>query len=344
MATELEYESEQDPELVTYIMVSGTSEKLMMAEKISKPNGMINFSAKFVFTSYAKKNPILILKINYSGEADWKINDNIHLSKKLVEEAKARALRAYFDIDTIAPLAWPQTGEIPLEVLDGIKSKIEQNCQKVISNHRSKTENELVGLLGDNFTIEYENKSTGTKWQVNMRGVSMSSASKEPITGADIAILLHYKGPSGIVGIKTIWLQAKRTNKSVKEISDLRELDENLEQQCWQMKQVTQYSYPIIFARDGVFLSKDLSNSSDGARMNFPDFLKEAADCQYGDKRSNVFVESSSITHIYGLGISELDELDFLHKKKQSKNANSSKFDYVKSLFQKILRGEVGPK
>lgn len=302
--------SESKRQSLVRIYVYYDQQRNMVGRSETLPAGQ-NRSRKHPFKDVQKsgEDAILLLILPEDGPPEWAFAESYEARADVLKAAKRRALEVYLNVsDSLREGNWPQGLEMsPIvkeEILPRLTSEFQARCQKIVTNHKNKGEERLTGILTDD--LEILGGDLAQSWSIKMLGVEMSAKSKEPCTGADVALILFYSGPEG-EGRKTIWLQAKRATKVSAQIGDLTKIDADLADQVTAMRKVTRASFPLVYAPDGVFVAKELSFENDAGKIAFPEFVADAFRCVYGDQSPAVYYESVNKTYFFYIGIEAID-------------------------------------
>ena len=195
--------------------------------------------------------------------------------------------------DNFSPTAWSR---LPSEVKEFIADRAKTAQQSVatqwdwVSNEEAMT-GALFGQIATSRRI--------AGWSVDIKYIEFSKQSKEPGTGADLAVILEVMDSTGMRAYKSLWLQAKRAERAPQRYEDLA----RVEGQVKAMQAFTHEAYIAVYTRTGVKVAKPSAQQS---WRSLDSLLLDAMNCTAGDPSSTLLGDSMNRQHLLSVQIEKM--------------------------------------
>ncbi len=206
---------------------------------------------------------------------------------KFLPKLATEALQLHLGItpDNFDPTVW---GRVPQSIKDYILERI-RSGEKKVQNRLRKTSNEetLTGTLLSGLDVEHRERG----WLVRIDSIEFSKQSKEPDTGADVAIVLDVLDDQGNRAFKSLWLQAKSATNLPADVLDL----PRLRGQVKKMRAFTRAAYALVYTPAGVVA---IDPHAPNKHQRLHEVLAEAMACKAGDPAAKLLGDSLNRGHV----------------------------------------------
>lgn len=195
-------------------------------------------------------------------------------------ELLQEALSCFFNLDGL----WQQADfvQIPDEVVNLASGVTVEAVMSVVRKHDqlAKEECSTGHLFGSLYCDERLNG-----WAVKVSYQSFSSQTKEPLTGADCALLVDLKDDQGRRIVKVAWFQAKWVEGNPKDVLN----NSKLKGQLKDMAEYTSENYAIVYSPSQVEVFRHGKRSSTATLDSVVVLMLK---CKAGDRNREVILDS----------------------------------------------------
>nr|WP_314643856.1 hypothetical protein [uncultured Pseudomonas sp.] len=219
---------------------------------------------------------------------NYKIDRGPKFDKNLIPECLK--LHLGFIPDQFDPSIWHS---VPPQIKDFVAERVRKAQRRVADQWwRVSNEETLTGVLfGGVETLHSEDG-----WDVQLRYIEFSKQSKEPTTGADLAIVLDVEDAEGKRAFKSIWFQAKSTENIPTDVLRL----PRLEDQVIAMNAYTNEAYILVYSPKGV---KAIHPRNPYVATGLDELLEKAMSCKAGDPSAELLGNSINRKHVLSVMI-----------------------------------------
>ncbi len=185
--------------------------------------------------------------------------------------------------------------DIPKELVDQIATVTDDAVARVVARFpREIAEERLTGVLDDR--LDQVTVREGD-WEAHVILQGFSSQKKEPVTKADLGILVDIRRGNTIT-LKVIWIQAKRDPKNLKNPLQLEDLADQLKT----MAGFTKEAYGLVYTPKAVYV---IRHDKPQTRLVLSKVVSDMLQCKRGDRRPSLV--ASTLDRNYVVEIIILD-------------------------------------
>ncbi len=188
--------------------------------------------------------------------------------------------------------------QLPTVLIDQVvQITVEATNRLVQRFSRLNAEERMTGALSDRLDQSFVSSQDG--WSAGVFVEGFSSQTKEPLTGADIGILVDIRRGNSVT-LKAVWIQAKRDPDSVKNPLTLDELLGQMND----MAKHTKESFGMVYSPSSVYLvNRDAPNQ----RLELSDVIADTLRCRHGDRRPTLIASTLERHHVIELTLFDAD-------------------------------------
>lgn len=192
--------------------------------------------------------------------------------------------------DQFDPSIWHS---VPSQITDFIAERVREAQRRVTDQWWGVSNEEtLTGVLFGG--VQTHHSEDG--WDVQLRYIEFSKQSKEPTTGADLAIVLDVEDAEGRRAFKSIWFQAKSVENIPTDVLRL----PRLKDQVIAMNAYTNEAYILVYSPEGV---KAIHPRNPSVSSGLDELLEKAMSCKAGDPSAELLGNSINRKHVLSVMI-----------------------------------------
>ena len=147
------------------------------------------------------------------------------------------------------------------------------------------------------FFSDLDGRFTRDGWTVDLSFVEFSKVVKEPIAGADVAIVLDAVNNHGKRSFKSIWVQAKSQEAKPTISTKLPRLDEQLSK----ARQFCSAVFGLVYSQAGVYVVE----GSNSQPSKFSNLISNALRCHSGDMELSALTNSLNRKKLLHISLTE---------------------------------------